>query len=184
MPSSKNINEKFNELKFILENKDKQSIKMESHGGYSILFVYPPQEERSYLAQIKEKYPDAYYINIADLLVKYIDSHGKNEFFESYQEFENEPEKLFKSDFMENDLFQLILNEIDQAGKSNKLPILIRTGALLGTSIENINLMDSKTVQKLPLPLVIMYPATIGADGKLKFLDYKLASDYRAIVID
>ena len=184
MPSSKSITEKFNELKFILENKDRQSIKMESHGGYSILFVYPPQEEKSYLNQIHEKYPDAHFINIADLLVKYIDSHGKDEFFESYQEFENEPEKLFKSDYMENDFFQLITNEIDQAGQNIKLPILVRTGALIGTGIENINLMDSKIVQNLPLPLVIMYPATIGADGKLKFLNHKLASDYRAIVID
>ncbi len=64
-----------------------------------------------------------------------------------------------------------------------QLPILVRTGALYGTGIENINLMDSKVVHNLPLPLVIMYPVTFSAENKLKFLNVKLASDYRATVI-
>jgi len=77
----------------------------------------------------------------------------------------------------------MILNEIKMADKQNRMPVLIRTGALLGTGIENINIMDSAVVHQLQLPLIIMYPATIGVDGKLKFLNYRLASDYRAIVI-
>jgi len=49
MLSPKTIDQKFSELKFILKNRDKQSIKMDAHGGFSILFVYPPNEENQYL---------------------------------------------------------------------------------------------------------------------------------------
>ncbi len=183
MPLSKNINEKFNDLKFILANQDKQSIKMSAHGGYSILFVYPPKEEKEYLQTIKRQYSDAYFINIAELLVKFIDDNGPEEFFSIYKEYASEPEKLFKSEYAEGDFFGMILKEIKRADEQSKLTILIRTGALYGTGIENLNIMDSVIVQHLHLPLIIMYPATIGADGKLKFLNHKLASDYRAIVI-
>ena len=183
MSSPKNINQKFNELKFILKNKDKHSIKMDAHGGYSILFIYPPEEEKSYLKKIEKKYPDADFIDIARMFVEFIDSIGYDDFIETYEEYSSEPEKLFKSSLSESDFFTYILNEIEKAGEGGKMPILVRTGALYGTGIENINIMDSKIVHELPMPLIIMYPATVGGDNKLKYLNFKPASDYRAVVI-
>lgn len=183
MLSPKTIDQKFSELKFILKSRDKQSIKMDAHGGFSILFVYTPNEESQYLVRIKDEYPDAHFIDISELFINYIDSIGFDEFMEIYEEYSSEPEKLFKSEMSENDLFKSILDEIEKAGQEQKIPILIRTGALNGTGIENINIMDSNIIQNLPYPQIIMYPATIGGDNKLKFLNFKLASDYRAIVI-
>jgi len=183
MPSQKDINQKFNELKFILKEKDKQSIKMDAHGGYSILFICPPIEEKKYLERIKSEYPEAHFIDVAKEFVSYIDSVGYDDFIAIYQEYSSEPEKLFKSELSEDDLFKRLLKEISKAGEANKIPILIRTGVLYGTGIENISIMDSKVVQELPIPLVIMYPATISEDNKLKFLNFKVASDYRATVI-
>ena len=183
MSSPKDINHKFNELDFMLKNRDKQSIKMDAHGGYSILFVYPPSEEKKYLERIEKSYPDAHFIDVAKEFVSYIDSIGSDKFMEIYQEYSSEPEKFFKSEFNENDLCKRLLKKIEKAGASNKIPILVRTGALYGTGIENVSIMDSKVVQNLPIPLVIMYPATLSEDDKLKFLNFKLASDYRATVI-
>jgi anti-anti-sigma regulatory factor len=183
MLSSKSMNQKFNELKFLIEKRDKQSIKMEAHGGFSVLFVYHPNEEKKYLERIKQEYPDAYFIDIAQELVEYIDSVGYDNFIEAYEEYLSEPEKLFKSESSESDLFKRILNKIQKAGSLNKLPILIRTGAFLGTGIENISIMDSNVVQELPMPLILMYPATLSKDNKLKFLNFRIASDYRATVI-
>ena len=183
MPFSNEIHHKFNELKLILERKDKEFIKMHAHGGYSILFTYPPQQEQEYLERIRAEYPEACLIDIAELFVEYIDSVGYEDFVDIYTEYAGEPEKLFRSELNEDDLFRRILNNIQAAGESQKIPILLRTGALFGTGIENINLTDSRVVHNLPLPLVIMYPATVGADNKLKFLNVKLASDYRATVI-
>ena len=183
MSLSKTIDQKFIELKFILEHWDKQSIKMDAHGGHTILFIYPPNEEMIYLDRIQKEYPDAYFINIAKIFTDYIDSIGLDGFVNIYNDYFSEPQKLFKSELSDDDLYQRILNKVEKAGIENKLPVLIRSGALFGTGIENISIMDSKAVRNLPLPLVIMYPASIGGDNKLKFLNFKIASDYRAVVI-
>ena len=73
--------------------------------------------------------------------------------------------------------------KIEKAGKKSKTPILVRTGMLLGTGIENMSIMDSKIVHDLPIPLIILNPATEAGDKRLKFLNHKPASDYRSIVI-
>lgn len=177
MKSERTIDQKFRELKFILENRDKESIKMDAHGGHSVLFIYPPNEEINYLERLREEYPDADIINIADSFVEYIDQFGLGEFTNAYNDYQSDPQKLFK------DFLDLIINRIDKAGKENKLPILVRTGVLSGTGIENISIMDSQIVHSLSKPLVILYPATEAGDKRLKFLNYKPASDYRSIVI-
>lgn len=177
------MDQKFSELKFILKNKDKQSIKMDAHGGFSVLFVYPPKEEKIYLKRLQEEYPNEHFIDMAKMFVEYIDSFSFESFEEIYREYSSEPEKLFRSEISDDDFLKRILREIEQAGKENKIPILIRTGALYGTGIENINFMDSIVVQNLLLPQIIMYPASLIGDNKLKFLNFKLASDYRAVEI-
>ena len=177
MSSEKTIDQKFTDLKFILENKDKQSIKMDAHGGHSILFVYPPNREIEYLQRVRKEYSNAEIIDIAELIVDFIDKSGKDNFFEAYLDYESEPQILFK------EFLNIILSKIENADKNKKLPILIRSGALSETGIENINIMDSILVHRLSVPLVIFYPATETGDKQLKFLNFKPASDYRAKVI-
>lgn len=177
MKSEKTIDQKFGELKFILENRDKQSIKMDAHGGHSVLFIYPPSEEITYLERMKNEYPEGVIIDLGELFVEYIDQCGLDEFTNAYNEYQSEPQKLFK------DFLKLIKDKIEKTGSENKLPILIRTGVLQGTGIENISIMDSKIVHDLPIPLIILYPATEAGDKRLKFLNYKPASDYRSIVV-
>lgn len=180
---SKTIDQKFNDLRVILKNKDKDSIKMDAHGGNSILFIYPPREEELYLSRIKKDYPDAYFIDIAELFVKYIDIIGYDNFIEVYEEYRSEPEKLFKSESSSQDFYKIILEEIKEAIKINKIAIIIRTGALFGTGIENISIMEESAVYQMNLPLIIMYPAVVFEENKLKFLNCRLASGYRAISI-
>lgn len=155
MSLPKELNHKFNELKILLTSRDKQSFKMEAHGGYSILFVYPPHEEQAYLRRIRQEYSDAAVIDIAAHFVKYIQENGEKDFWEVYAEYSSDPGKMFKSEYSDNDLFRRILQEIQTAGEANKLPILIRTGALYGTGIDNISIMESKVVYELPLPLSV-----------------------------
>jgi len=180
---SKTIDQKFNDLRIILKSKNKDSIKMDAHGGNSILFVYPPRKEKLYLSRARRDYPDAYFIDIAELFIKYIDIIGYNNFIEAYEEYKTEPEKLFKSESSSQDLYDLILDEIKKAAEINKMAIIIRTGALFGTGIENINIMEESAVYRMDLPLIIMYPAVILEENKLKFLNCRLASGYRAIII-
>ncbi|PKP62155.1 hypothetical protein CVT91_00355 [Candidatus Atribacteria bacterium HGW-Atribacteria-1] len=183
MLSSKTIDQKFNDLRIILTNKDKDSIKMDAHGGNSILFIYPPREEELYLSRIKKDYPGAYFIDIAELFVKYIDIIGYDNFVEVYEEYKSEPEKLFKSESSSQDFYKIILEEIKEAIKINKIAIIIRTGVLFGTGIENISIMEESAIYQMSLPLIIMYPAVVLDDDKLKFLNCKLSSGYRAITL-
>ena len=177
MKSEKTIDQKFRELKFILENRDKQSIKMDAHGGHSVLFIYPPSEEITYMEKIRAEYSKDEIIDISESFIEYIDQFGLNDFTSAYNDYLSEPQKLFE------DFLELIIKKIKKAGKKNKIPILVRTGVLLGTGIENISIMDSKIVHDLPIPLIILYPATEAGDKRLKFLNHKPASDYRSIVI-
>lgn len=183
MLSNRTIDQKFIELKLILNKKDKQSIKMDAHGGHSVLLIYPPEDETLYLKRIENEYPNAHFIDVSKLFVEHIDSIGLEDFITIYDDYKSEPQKLFKSDSNEENFFQKILNEIESAGKEGTLPILVRAGVLYGTGIENVSIMDASVVQNLPLPLVILYPATVGGDKRLKFLNFKMASDYRAVVI-
>ena len=76
----------------------------------------------------------------------------------------------------------MIINEIEKACQSDKIPFLIRTGCLFGTGIENVNIMENKKVMNLPHPLVIFYPSKIENDN-IYFLNFKLASKYRCMLV-
>jgi len=174
--------QKFDDLNFNIENQDQ--LKKQANGGNSILFSYPPDEEHLYIERAKEHYQDkACFIDISQLLVQFIDQEGWESFKDYYNDFHNTPYLVFKSDEDPSiDLFDLIIQEIKQACENNKIPFLIRTGCLYGTGIENVNIMEHKTVMSLPLPLVLFYPSKIE-DDNLYFLNFKLASKYRCILV-
>lgn len=173
--------QKFDDLKSHLRNKDQ--IRRGANGGNSILFSYPPHEEELYLEKAKEIFPRvAYFIDISNLLVEFIDQDGWEDFSEYYRDFITTPHKVFKSDDPSEDLFDLIINQIEEANKLEKIPFLIRTGCLFGTGVENINIIEHKIVMALSNPLVIFYPSTFK-DENLYFLGFKKASKYRCVLV-
>ena len=104
------------------------------------------------------------------------------EFIESFFNAKNDKDKLERLDHLGRENNN-ILEEIKEAIKINKIAIIIRTGALFGTGIENISIMEESAVYQMNLPLIIMYPAVVFEENKLKFLNCRLASGYRAISI-
>jgi len=183
MQLTSTIDQKFNELQIILENRDRTSIKIDAHGGHSILLVYPPSEESIYIQRFRNEYPNSYLIDISKLFVQYIDNIGKDRMKEYYDDT-GEIIKQFKSQHLDCDFEKVILNEIKSAQSKDQMPVLIRTGAMFGTGIENINIIDSEIVRQSIRPIILLYPATLDKDNKLMFLDFKRASDYRAIIIN
>jgi hypothetical protein len=173
---------KFDDLKFNIENIDQ--LKRKSNGGNSILFSFPPREERLYIDKAEELYKDqAAFIDLARLLVDFIDDEGWEAFEEYYKTMASSPHKVFHDDEApETDLFDMIVSNIETASKKGKIPFLLRTGCLYGTGIENQNILEHKTVMALPTPLVIFYPSSIQ-DGNLSFLNCKSASKYRCTLI-
>jgi len=174
--------QKFDDLDHILDNLDE--LKRVANGGNSILFTYPPEDEHLYIKKAYELYKSkAHFIDLAKLLVKFIDQDGIDEFESLYRDFINTPYELFKSeDDPEIDLFDLIISEIKKAYDMSKIPFIIRTGALYGTGIENNNIMEHKDIITKQIPLVVFYPSKID-NGTIYFLNFKIANKYRCTVV-
>jgi len=173
--------QKFDDLKFNIENQDR--IRQLANGGNSILFSYQPSEELLYIEKARELYHEkAHFVDISKLLVQFIDKDGWDSFKEYYYDFQNTPHIIFRSDDPSIDLFDLIINGIEQACEYDKIPFLIRTGCLFGTGIENVNIMEHRSVINLKHPLVIFYPSKI-VDDNIYFLNFKPASKYRCILV-
>jgi len=173
--------QKFDDLRHHLNNIEQ--LKREANGGNSILFVFPPKEETEYIDKAKEIYKDeAGFIDISESLVNFIESFEWNEFEEYYKSFQNTPHIIFKSDDPSGDLFSMIIKAVENIISEGKTPILIRTGALYGTGIESIHIMEHPTIMNLPCPVVIFYPAKVE-DENLFFLNFKPSSRYRCTLI-
>lgn len=173
---------KLADLKRHLNNQNQ--LRLQSNGGNSILFSYPPHEEHLYLPKLKEIYSEtATFIDVSKLLVKFIDEDDWDSFARYYQEFSATPHIIFKSDDdSSSDLFALIIEAIKQASKEGNIPILVRTGSLFGTGIENAQIMEHASIMNLSHPLVICYPSSV-TDGNILFLNFKTASTYRCTLI-
>lgn len=173
---------KFADLKIQLGNQDQ--LRRRANGGNSILFSYPPNEEQQYIEKAKALYAEnAVFIDISKLFVQVINEEGWESFKEYYNDFINTPHLIFRSDDPTTDLYDLIIGKIEEASRNNKIPFLTRTGCLFGTGIENVNIMENKIVMNLSQPLVIFYPSKIENDN-IYFLNFKLASKYRCILIN
>jgi hypothetical protein len=173
--------QKFADLK--IQMVSQTQLRRKSNGGNSILFLYPPDEEQHYIEKAKELYAGkSAFIDVSKLLVQFIDMDGWESFSEYYNEFKNTPHLIFHSDDPSTDLFDLIINEIENASRNGKIPFLVRTGCLFGTGIDNANIMENKTVINLSHPLVIFYPSKIEEDN-VYFLNFKLASKYRCTTV-
>jgi hypothetical protein len=173
--------QKFEDLEFQLTHRD--ALRREANGGNSILFSYAPDEESEYIARAKELYSGkAAFIDISKLLVEFIDQDGWEDFKEYYQDYKDTPSVIFNTKSEEADLFKLIIGAIEKASSEGVIPMLVRTGALYGTGIENVNIMEHSSIMNLSQPLVFFYPSRLE-DDNLYFLNFKPASKYRCTLI-
>lgn len=173
--------QKFEDLAFQLSHRD--TLRRQANGGNSILFTYAPDEENEYIKRAKELYEGkAVFIDISKLLVAFIDQDGWEDFKAYYQDYKDTPGVIFNTKSEEPDLFKLIIEAIEKSSAEGKIPMLIRTGALYGTGIENVNIMEHASVMNLSQPLVFFYPSRLE-DDNLYFLNFKPASKYRCTLI-
>ena len=127
---------KFDDLRVSLEAENREQLRLKSNGGNSIIFTYPPHEEHLYLKKLDEiAIAESYkLIDIAKLLVEFIDLDGWADFESYYKDFKDTPHIIFNSNSPEEtDLMNLIIREIIKADEEGKTPVLVRTGALIGT---------------------------------------------------
>ena len=179
------IESKIRDLENAVRAFDENNIKLSANGGNSMLFMCPPLEEGNYIRLMRQDLnPDKYsFIDLNELLVKFIDDN-EAEIKLKYELLQNSSNHIFKLPPGEegNDLFQLIIQAIVSVYDQNKIPILIRVGALNGTDIENIHIMENKVVMQGKNPVIILYPADKKND-EIMFLGIRPASKYRCMVI-
>ena len=170
---------KFDTLKTSLELKHRDQLRRKANGGNSILFTYPPEDESLYLKKLEEIKTDSNFeiVDVAELFVGFIDDTSMKSIERKYSIFKATPHKVFTP------FSKKIISAIENANNAGKTPVLIRTGALYGTGIENVNIMENKAVMSLKNPLIIFYPSKTEHDN-LFFLNFKPASRYRCTVID
>lgn len=158
---------------------DLAKLSVDANGGRSILFVYPPIDEESYIADAKAELSGCDFIDLRQLYVEFIDNIGLDEFKESYQEFSTE---LFSSANFEETFHRSIMDAISDSFAQGRIPVLIHTGVIWGMGFSNIHIMEQDAVMHSSIPLVVFYPATIHQD-KIMFLDHQVASHYRCVVV-
>ena len=172
---------KFDDLKVVLEKRE--HIKKDANGGNTILFIYPPIDESHYILKAQEVLTGAKFIDVSKILVKFIDRIGIDKVCQRLKDYQFSKHKIFASTDEENGFFDLIIKEISNAFDNDKFAVLIRTGCLFGTGIENSQIMENKLILNSNIPLIIFYPGQID-HGELKFLNCKSASKYRCIQIN
>ena len=183
MQFPKDIKQKFDDLSDALLITNRMKLQLRANGGNTILLIYPPHEEIYYLEKVYELYSKESIIDIAQEFTKYIEELSLPGIELLMKEYGPSKHQIFHSNSDANDLFKRIICTIKSSVDNNKIPILVRTGALYGTGISNHEIMDDKIVRELNLPLVIFYPATI-TNEQLMFLNCKSSPGYRAQVIN
>jgi len=181
---SANPEQIINQIKKLVDADSRSEIQLNANGGNSILVVCPPEQENLYLRTLHDLLETSKYtiIDLNALLISFVDQ---------YQELLNESFELLKGSVLQvfkmpdgetgPDLFKHILNAIETAFLDEKIPVLVHTGALYGSGIENIHLMENVLVMKSDKPMIILYPASHDGE-KLMFLNSRPSSKYRCMI--
>jgi len=175
-----------NQVKRVVESNKRSEIRLNANGGNSILLVCPPDQEDSYIDTIKNTMgPEIYkIIDLNTILVTYVQDN-KKEIEESFELLKGSVHQIFKAPEGEvgPDLYSCIMNEISDSFNADRIPVLINTGSLYGSDIENIHIMESEVVMKSSIPLVVLYPGTKEGDH-IMFLSVRPASKYRCMIVN
>lgn len=184
MPSS-NSSQIILEAKRLVESDRRSEIRLNANGGNSILIVCDPLQEADYIKDVKEGLPEDSYdiIDLNELLLNFVSTH-RDQIEDLFDLLQTATNQIFRAPAGEesNDLFKEIISRIETDFKRNIVPVLINTGALYGTGIHNIHIMENEVVMNAALPLIILYPATIDAD-RILFLGKHPSSRYRCMII-
>lgn len=173
------------ETRRLVESNRRSEIRLNANGGNSILIVCNPSDELSFIESIKKNYPEDSFtiIDLNKVLNCFIELN-MDHLDDLFEMLQGSVQQIFKAPQGEDrkDLFKMILEAINDSYASGKTPVLINSGALYGTGIDNIHIMEHEIVMKGSLPIIILYPATKEAD-RLLFLGKRPASKYRCMIV-
>jgi hypothetical protein len=173
------------QVKQLVESDKRSEIRLNANGGNSILLVCPPNLENNFIIELNELLGADYsIIDLNQLLISFVENN-QTQLADMFDLLKGSVHQIFKLPKGESgqDLFSTILFEIEKSYKANKIPVMIHSGALYGSGIDSIHLMESELVMKSKKPLIILYPATQDGD-QLMFLNSRPASKYRCMIVN
>lgn len=186
MSTSLNPEHIITQVKRIVESDKRSEIRLNANGGNSILLVCPPELEFQFIEKLKVLLPSETYhiIDINEMLISFVETH-QADLDEMFDLLKGSVHQIFKAPEGEtsSDLFKHLLLAIEQTFNERKIPVLIHSGALYGSGIDNIHLMENDLVMKSKFPIIILYPATEDGD-QLMFLNSRPASKYRCMIVN
>jgi hypothetical protein len=175
-----------NALIQLVEGDNASYIKQNANGGNSVLIRCNPAEEHAYITTIRERLlpPKYTIIDIGQLLTDFAVSH-EAEIKNHVKLVQSIPHAVFKKNPGErrSDFFDAIIGAISGCFAQKSIPVLIDVGALWGTKIDNIHIMEHEVVMRSGIPLLVLYPATKDGDT-IHFLGVRPASRYRCMMIN
>ena len=184
--SLRNPDDVIQTAKRLVEADKRSEIRLNANGGNSILIVCEPNRELEYIKSISSFMTAETYeiIDLNSVLIDYVKAN-KDELAASFELLKGSLHQIFKSPAGEsgNDLFSLIINRVISCMSGKKIPVLINSGSLYGSGIDNIHIMENALIMKAQLPLIILYPATKDKDTLL-FLGKRPASKYRCMIVE
>lgn len=170
----------------LVESNDSSNIRLNANGGNSILVVCEPLKELDYIKAIKKLMNNDKYeiIDLDKLLCEFV-TENKSILEDSFELLKGSIDQIFKTPNGEEgtDLLGLILRAIAISFNAKRIPVLINSGSLYGSGIDNIHIMENELIMKASYSLIILYPATRGKD-KLMFLGKRPSSKYRCMIVD
>lgn len=174
------------EVKRIVASDRRSEIRLNANGGNSILIVCEPNREPEYIDTLKKNFGSDEYelIDVAQVLIEFVTLH-KEDLSELFELLQSSVQQIFKAPEGEEseDLFKIILSRIKKSYEAGKVPVLLNTGALYGTGIDTIHIMENELIMRAAMPLIVLYPATKQA-GIFLFLGKRPANKYRCMIID
>lgn len=186
MKSFSNPEQLISQVKTIVESDRRSEIRLNANGGNCVLLVCDPSQEQIFINEMNSMLNGQQYqiIDLNSIIVSFAENN-LSEIKSGFEFLQGSVEQIFKAPSGENrpDLYKYILSAIGDAYSAGKIPVLVRSGALYGTGIENIHLMENELVMKSDKPLIILYPAT-QEENQLRFLGTRPASKYRCMIVN
>jgi hypothetical protein len=174
------------QLKRIVESDKRSEIRLNANGGNSILLVCPPELEFQFIECLWENLEGVKYeiIDLNKILMLFV-KDNKNDITELFDLLRASVSQIFTAPEGEirDDLYSRIISSISDSYKNNKIPVLINSGSLYGSKLNFNKLLEDKIIKYGKHPVIILYPGR-KESGTYYFLNDKIASDYRCLIID
>jgi hypothetical protein len=170
----------------LVESDKRSEIRLNANGGNSLLLLCPPKLEFEYITVLNKLLDTEKYtiIDLNEVLVLFVEEN-KNDIVELFDILKASINQIFTAAIGEvrDDLYSRIISAVKIAYSQDKIPVLVNAGVLYGAKLNFNKLLEDNIIEHGIHPVIILYPGHKDSETYY-FLNDKIASDYRCLIID